>query len=108
MTQFLTFSNFAFYFGCNLQIYSKWVGSHTVRQNNKEEGLSNSDSKVYALRSFQFLIDKPSSFCPLQIRLLDGNNQCVGANSVAKGGQRVITGYFCGFLPLLNQGYFGL
>ena len=45
------------------------------------------------MRSFQFLLGKPSSFCPLN-RLFDGYNQCVGANSVAKGGQRVITGYF--------------
>lgn len=41
---------------------SKWVGSHTARQNKQKEGLPNSDSKVHALRSFQFLLDKPSSF----------------------------------------------
>lgn len=45
------------------------------------------------MRSFQFLLDKPSSFCTLS-RLFDGYNQCVGANSVAKGGQRVIKGNY--------------
>lgn len=82
----------------------KWVGSHTARQNKNKEGLPNSDSKVHALRSFQFLLDKPSLFCPLRLRLFDGNNQCVGANSVAKGGQRVITGTFCGFYTLKIKG----
>ena len=69
-------------------------GQSHCQTKQEKEGLPNSDSKVHALRSFQFLLDKPSSFCPLRFRLFDGNNQCVGANNVAKGGQRVITGYF--------------
>ena len=84
------------------KIKRTWVGSHTAIQNNKEEGLPNSDSKVHALRSLQFLLDKPSSFCPLRFRLFDGNNQCVDANSVAKGGQRVITGLFLLRFQLLS------
>ena len=67
------------------------MGGQSHRQTKQEkEGLPNSDSKVRALRSFQFLLDKPSSFCPLRFRLFDGNNQCVGANSVAKGWAAVL------------------
>lgn len=87
---------------------SEWVGSHTARQNKNKEGLSNSDSKVHALRSFQFLLDKPSSFCSLRFRLFDGSNQCVGANSVAKGGQRDITGHSLQVPAPQNQGHLAL
>lgn len=83
------------------------VQSHCQTKQEKE-GLPNSDSKVHALRSFQFLLDKPSLFCPLRFRLFDGNNQCVGANSVAKGGQRVITGHFLWVPDPFHQEHFEL
>ena len=83
-------------------------GQSHCQTKQEKEGLPNSDSKVHAQRSFQFLLDKPSSFCPLLFRLFDGISQCVDANSVAKGGQQVITGFIFEVPVPFHQEHFEL